>query len=102
MPWLSLLGPCDVLQHDPIPVKILERPPMPIPIRIGRWDPAKSGRQHASAACLPLVLSGNVENQQMFFRGGLADLMPALRDEFEMVKLLWMSQDDTIETFVVL
>src|SRR5574341_262505 len=84
MPWPHLCGPRSILQHDAITIKVLKRLPLDIPIRIIRWDAAKSGRKHVRTAFLPLIRIRNVEYQQMIFGGRIANLVSSLRGELDM------------------
>jgi hypothetical protein len=102
IPWLSLPGPRSVLQHDSIPIEILERPPTHIPIRIIRRDTLKSRCKHPSTTGFPLVLIGKVEDQEMILGGGSADLVSSVCGELQVVGMLGMSEDDTVKAIVVL
>ena len=44
---------------------------------------------------------GKLEDQQMILHGGSANRVSALGCEFQMVRLLGMSEDDAIEAVVV-
>src|SRR4029450_914592 len=46
MLWLSLQGPRRVLEHNPIPIEILERLTLGFPIRVIRGDTLKPGCEH--------------------------------------------------------
>ena len=95
--WRDLVGPCRVLEHHPIPIEILERLPLHLPIRIIRRDTLEPRSEHASTTGCPLVLVGQVKDQQMILRRRCADVMATLGRELQMVGLLGMSEDDAIE-----
>src|SRR5215813_3453663 len=46
MLWLALHSPCRVLEHNPIPIEILERLPLGFPIRVIRWDTLEPRCEH--------------------------------------------------------
>jgi hypothetical protein len=74
-----------VLEHHAVSVDVLERPLLTIPERVVRRDPLKPGRQHPSAAFLPFIVFGTVEDEQMVLGRRPADEVPALTGEFEMI-----------------
>src|SRR5215831_14484370 len=97
-PYMVLYGSRRVLEHDAIPIEILERPPMHVPIRIIRRDTLETRCEHASTTGFPLVLVGKVKDQQVILRRGFTDLVSTLGREFQMVGLLGMSKDDAVES----
>jgi hypothetical protein len=101
MLWLSLQGPRRVLEHNPIPIEILERLTLGFPIRVIRGDTLKPGCEHLGTTGFPLVVIGKVEDQQVILGRGFADLVSAMGRELQMVGLLGMSKDDTIEAVMV-
>jgi hypothetical protein len=61
----------------------------------------KSRCNYPSTTGFPLVLVGQVEDQQMILRGSFTNLVSSLGREFQMVGLLRVSKDDAIEAFMV-
>ena len=68
-----------MLEHDPISVEILERLPLGFPIRIIRGDTLKPGCEHPGTTGFPLVLIGQVKDQQMILGRSFTDLVSTLR-----------------------
>src|SRR5262245_11242037 len=101
LPWLSLQGPRCILEYNPIPIEILKRLPLGFPIGIIRGNTLESRCEHPGTTGFPLVLIGQVEDQQVILCRGSADLVSPLGGEFQMVGLLGMSKDDAIEAVMV-
>ena len=62
---------------------------------------AKPGRYHLCTACVPLVLVGNVKDQEVILARSFADFMSSLRGELDVVGLFGMTDDDAVETAVI-
>src|SRR5262244_1455089 len=101
MPEVSLHGPRRVLDHHPIPIEVLERLPLGFPIGIIRGDTLKPGCNHPGTTGFPLVLIGEVEDQQMILCGRFTNMVSTLSRELQMVVLLGMPKDNAIEAIVV-
>jgi hypothetical protein len=52
--------------------------------------------------CFPLVLIGNVKDQQMILSRRLADFVSLLRGKLDVIGLPWMTEDDAVETALIL
>src|ERR1700730_12979361 len=74
---------------------------MQVPVRVVRWHLAKPCRYHLRTACFPIVLVGNVKDQQMIPRWSFADLMSSLRGELDVIGLLRMTENYAVKAAVI-
>src|SRR5690348_5393004 len=93
--------PRGVLKHDAVPVDVLERPSIDVPIRIPRPYLTKARRDEPCTAPLPVVALRNVERQKVIAGRRLTDAVPALASELEVIRRASATQDDAVEPAMV-
>src|SRR5882672_9184044 len=97
----GLPGPVRVLEHDTIAVEVFEGPTLAIPVWVVGGHAAKASGNYAIAGVLPVALVSDVEDQQMVLGWCDANLVPALRREFQMIGMPRMSENRTVETLMI-
>jgi hypothetical protein len=90
-----------MLENNSVAIEVFEGLSLSVPVRIVRGDFNKPSTKHAGASLLPFVLVRKVKNKKMILGGSSADLVLSLRSKLEVIRVLWMSEDDAIESVMI-
>src|SRR6266850_5060631 len=93
--------PARMLEHDAIPVGVLERPAFLVPVRIERLDRLVAQLLQPRHRSLPLSRVRQVEYEQVILARSPSRLVPRLVNERQMVRGLPVAEYHRVEPVVV-
>jgi hypothetical protein len=100
-PGTAYLRPGGILEHDDVTVRILERDPALVPVRIRRRQFTTAVLSHVLNGGAPFGRVGKVENEEIFVCRPRQNRIRAPSRELEMVRPRRVPDDDTVEAGVI-
>jgi hypothetical protein len=94
--------PGRVLEYDTVPVRIFERTPRAVQVRIIRSDRSVPRSDHSVDRGLPFLSGRKIKHQQIFLSRRTARSVIALSRELEMVGYTRQSEHHAVEALVIL